>query len=170
MESVPDDPERLRIFILQATYGQAMLSAHALERKVASLLVAKLQEKRAKGVELDLAIEKINRLTFGPLIERFVAEFAVDDELQEELDNMLYFRNELTHRISDMVLRKGAKVDWQERLLKELVEIDSYFRETSGMLNKYVDQWLEGVGLSRRKLVEIAFKLYPGFSPGGVRG
>ena len=83
---------------------------------------------------------------------------------------MLYFRNKLTHRISEMVLRKGSKADWQERLLRELVEIDSYFRETSGMLNKHVDCWLEKVGLSRKKLVEIAFKLYPDFSSSEVRG
>lgn len=152
------------IVIVEAAYGRALLSAHALERGVGSLLITNLGRSKLSGLALDEAIEKIKRLTLGPLIERFIQEFKVNDALEEELDNMLYFRNELAHRISDMVLTKAAERGWRRRLARELLEISSYFREAVNMLDEYVDAYLHSIGVPRERLMEIGCMLYPGIA------
>lgn len=45
-------------------------------------------------------IEWLDRLTLGKFISEFTSRLSPSEYPAEELDNMLFFRNELTHRIS----------------------------------------------------------------------
>jgi len=143
-----------------------MLSAHALELKLTTLLVLRLDAVDISERQLEAKTAQIKRLPLGPLIKRFIAEYRVEDELCEELDNMLYFRNELAHRISDSVLGEALDPGLRYRLVTELLEIQSYFQEKSAMLKPYVDEWLHANGLTRQKLVSIGMTVYKGLESG----
>ena len=86
--------------------------------------------------------------------------------LQEELDNMLYFRNSLAHRISETVLGEALDPGWCLRVVTELSDIESYFRETNGLLECYVDEWLHANGYKKEKLFSIGKAIYKGLGSG----
>lgn len=158
--------EPLPQVLVDAAYGRAMLSAHALERKLRTLLLIHFGEVRLNNNRRTAATEQIQRLTMGPLIEQFITAYKVEEHLQEELDNMLFFRNELAHRISDTILGKALEPDWRRRLVTELLEIESYFRETNQSLEHYIDEWLEANGFSKQQIISIGMGVYKGLAGG----
>lgn len=152
--------------VVYAAYGQAMLSAHALERKLCTLLMTRCVEPKSDENHFDKQMAEIKRLPLGRLIERFIEGFSVEGELQEELDNMLYFRNELAHRIAEMLLRKALDPGWHNRLVTELLEIESCFRETNARLECYLDEWLNANGYKKELLVSMGKAIYKGLVSG----
>lgn len=158
------DSERFAQVAVEAAYGRAVMAAHSLERNLGFLLMTRIVGSERRDVELQL--NQIKRLPLGLLISRFVEEFGVGEGLQEELDNMLYFRNELVHRISDKTLCKALDSDWRHRLAQDLIEIEGYFRETNVLLEPYIDSWLSAHDLTRSQLLSIGTEIYKGLARG----
>ena len=127
METLEDFDFRTRQFLIWAVHGRAMMGAHRLEKKLSLLLVQRAIDTCPSNDSLEQAIEAIYRLTLGPLINRFLTEFSASENLAEELDNMLFFRNELTHRISDMALNAADRhTQWTSRLIEEIENIPTF--------------------------------------------
>jgi hypothetical protein len=147
----------LKMHLIYAAYGRAMMRAHSLEMKLSTILMGhSIKNKRIP------APMKIKQMTFGLLVKTFIQEFRPSDYLEEELDNMVYFRNELAHRISDIVFNAiGGKGEWHEKIIIELSEIESYFAETDELLSPYFQECYEITNTSKETLLNIAQAIYP---------
>ena len=141
------------------------MAAHSLERRLGALLVARICERALSQSDHATAMATHNRLPLGVLIERFIQEYVPPEDLVEELDNMLYFRNELTHRVSEQVVAACRTAKWEETFIAEMFEITTYFRETNDALRPYTTEWFLKNGLCESEVIEKAITLYP-----GVRG
>ena len=161
MLDLEDMDPHTRLWLVYAAYGQAMLNAHQLEKKLSSLLIAREAETSYNAEQHKQIFEEIDRLTLGSLVKRFLIEFSPSEEITEELDNMLYFRNELTHRISDMFLNANHHPQWESRLIEEIQNISTYFSETRALLDPYSKAYLDRAGLTPERLVTIGKALYP---------
>ncbi len=148
----------IELYALEAAYGRAVLAAYSLEQTLYVLLVIRLPKAVVsnKRETFDHEQKKLQKLTLGRLVERVIAEFEIHDHWQEELDNMVYFRNRLVHSIAvditTSVLRHGNK----QRIVEELEEIRSYFIETNREMRKILFACLEPNGLTEEKVNEIA--------------
>lgn len=165
MKAVRDFSPAERMYAVYASYGKAMMAAHSLERCLAVLMIIHVTDRIQLGPERTKAIERIDKLPLGPLIESFCGAYAHTDDLAEELSNMLFFRNELAHRISDTILGATAEREWEDRVIQELTECTAMFRETRSLLEPYSAQWCEKHGINLKQLMEKAFNLYPGILP-----
>lgn len=152
----------LQLLLVHAAYGRAMISAHDLEMQLSAILMCHLIEN-----EVDLSVEQIRRMTLGQLVRKFTSELKPSSALEEELDNMVYFRNELAHRASAIITRAATHEEWHERAITELGEIESYFLETKLLLSPYFEKCYEITKISKDKIYEIASSLYPGIKVGG---
>ena len=162
MEKLEDFDFRARQILIWAVYGRAMMGAHRLEKKLSLLLVERATDTCPSSDLREQAIKAIDRLTLGPLIDRFLTEFAPSENLVEELDNMLYFRNKLTHRISDMVLNAANRqTQWTSRLVEEIENISTYFSETCALLEPYSKEWMDGKGITQERLDKVWARLFP---------
>lgn len=151
-----------RMILVHAAYGRAMLYAHSLEKRLSSLLICQVVATSQSKWEQDEAIAEIERLPLGILIKRFVTEYSPTETLRDELDNMLFFRNELAHRISAAVLSAAFKTDWEESVIEEMHQITEYFLETIALLKPYSQEWLSKFGWTNEELLEIGYAVYPG--------
>ena len=155
-----------RMYAVYAAYGKAMMVAHSLERQLATLLIVYVTEKTAPGPQREEELGRIGRITMGQLISRFTVAYSPSEELQEELDNMLFFRNELAHRIVDSVVSATMEKEWEGKLIQELSEWTEMFRETTKLLEPYSEAWFRKQGIDRNKLLQNILSIYPGV---GVR-
>ena len=162
MERIRDLPPATRMYAVFAAYGKAMMSAHTLERRLAGLIIASVTDTSLPGAEKTTEIERVGRLTLGQLIKEFNASHSPQEELAEELDNMLFFRNELAHRIADTILAAAVEREWEEHIVQELTEYASMFSETSELLRPYTDAWFANHSIDQHKILEAVLKLYPG--------
>jgi hypothetical protein len=164
MERIRDLLPATRMYAVYAAYGKAMMSAHALERHLAAILVTHISDTTAPGQDRTAAIERLDRMTFGQLIKEFVSTHSPAEKLMEELDNMLYFRNDLAHRMADTVLAAAMAHEWEERLIERLTEWDLMFRETNDLLRPFTNRWIEKHNINYDKVFSAVLKLYPGIT------
>ena len=164
MESFSQLNSAERIIAVHAAYGKAMIAAHSLELRIAAILFARAEEDVKIGKSVDSGA--IDRLTLGQLINRFLLEFSPPEELAKELDDMLYFRNELAHRISKTILSAAQRKHWEEKVVSELYEISSYFAEASHSLQPFIDAFLSKHGLTLEPLLDRLLVNYPGIRQG----
>lgn len=75
---------------------------------------------------------------------------------------MVYFRNELAHRASEIIARAATYSEWHERAINEFSEIESFFLETKLLLSPYSEKCYEITKVSKEKVYEIAYSMYPG--------
>jgi hypothetical protein len=151
-----------RLFLVQAAYGKAMLQAHGFERTLATLLICHATFSRDRRKPLDARIAGVKRLPLGPLIDEFVDAFSPDQNLIGELSNLLFFRNELAHRISDTILGAATQSDWEQQVVRELEEIRSYFVDVRPFLEAYMEAFRFKIGITEEQMLELARKVYPG--------
>jgi hypothetical protein len=149
------------MLVVEAAYGKAMLRAHGLERTLATLLICKATISNRQRAEQDAAIVRIKRLPLGLLIERFETEFSPSEELTEELSNLLYFRNELTHRISDTICNAAMKAHWHEKVTTELNEISGYFADCRPLLQPHMAACQAELGLTDERIEELVLATFP---------
>lgn len=115
------------------------------------------------AIEGNYAIPKsIKRMPLGALVKEFVAKYAPGDEIEEELDNMVFFRNELAHRIQETIVHATRDTNWQERLIEELGTIESFFNDTEVLLQSYENRVYAALKVSKGALQHIAERIYPG--------
>ncbi|MDO9014738.1 MAG: hypothetical protein Q7U84_08190 [Polynucleobacter sp.] len=156
-----------RYFLVQAAYGKAMLHAHGLERLLGTLLICRATFSLECKTTLDFRITKVKRLPLGKLIEEFVEAFSPGEELIEELGNLLFFRNELAHRVSDIIIDATTQSNWEEDVVKELEDIHSYFVDFKPLLQPYLNTFQAKVGVTEVQMLELIRKVYPGAAGGG---
>jgi len=142
--------------VLDAAYGRAMLEAHSLELCLANLLVLRLVDDGFSDEKYKSEYAKIKKKTMGKLISKVVEKYEISDYWQEELDNCLFFRNRLTHQISDDIVSSHINGDEENKLITELEEIKGYFIETKLELDKLVDYWLD---IDRSIIHDVAMSL-----------
>lgn len=164
MERIRDLPPATRMYAVYAAYGKAMMSAHAVERKLAAILLAHYTDTIAPGLTRDTSIQHLDRMTFGQLIKEFVATHGPSDDLAEELDNMLFLRNDLAHRIADTILRATMVREWEEGLITKLMEWDLMFRDASDLLKPFSDRWIQKHDINYDNMLSAVLNLYPGIS------
>jgi hypothetical protein len=150
------------MYAVYAAYGKAMMAAHSLERQIATLLIVHVTEKTVPGLQREEEIDRIGKITMGQLISRFKLAYSPSDELQEELDNMLFFRNELAHRIVDTVLHATMQREWEGELIQELSEWTEMFHATKMLLEPYSEDWFRKHGIDQSKLLQGFLSIYPG--------
>lgn len=152
----------LQLVLVHAAYGRAMISAHDLEMQLSAILMCHLI-----GNEVDLTAEQIKRMTLGQLVKKFTNELKPSNVLEEELENMVYFRNELAHRASEIIACAATHIEWHERAIAEFGEIESYFLEAKLLLLPYFEKCYEITKVSKERIYEIARSMYPGIKVGG---
>lgn len=147
--------KKFELTLVHAAYGRAMLAANALESKLCLFLMC-------HAVEGDYAIpNSIKRMTLGALVNEFVARYAPGEEIEEELDNMVFFRNELAHRIQETIIYATTDMDWPQRVIEELGTVESYFKDTETLLQPYEERAYSTLKVSKATLQNIAQRLYP---------
>jgi len=139
-----------------------MLQAHGLEITLGTLLICHATFSPDLRTSRDAKIAQVRRLTLGALIEQFVKVFSPEQNLIEELDNLLFFRNELAHRISDTIVSAATRVNWEQRVLTELEEIRSYFVDVKPLFEPYMEAFRAQIGITEEQMLELARKAYPG--------
>lgn len=102
-------------------------------------------------------------MTLGSLVDVFVHCFSPPEDHVEELDNMIYCRNELAHRISNFIISKASSSEWHDGIIRELGEIESFFEEINELLSPYIEACYKKLNLSEEKINEIAFSMHPHF-------
>lgn len=147
-----------------------MLRAHGLERRLATLLICHATLAGDRKASLDSEIDKIKKLPLGLLINKFAETFSPCEDLIEELDNLLFFRNELVHRISDTIIHAAMQVEWEKKVITELIEIRSYFSDAEPLLRPYMEVFNQSFGVSKEKKQEIMHKVYPGIASSIANG
>lgn len=152
----------LQMVFVHAAYGRSMMAAHRLEQSLLVILSCYPDNFPEK-----YTAEKIGKMTLGSLVNVFVNCFSPPEELVEELENMIYFRNELAHRISNFIISKTSSIEWHDGIMRELGEIESFFEETNELLSPYVEACYKKLNLSKEKINEIAFSIYPHFRKNG---
>ena len=75
---------------------------------------------------------------------------------------MVFFRNELAHRIQEMIVRSTVEVSWTGRVIEELGTIESYFSDTAVLLKPYEDRVYSTLNVSKATLHSVAQRLFPG--------
>ena len=148
---------------IYAAYGRAMLAAHSLELRLAALLITRLVGDNLPIQQVQTAQAKIEKLTMGQLIKRFLQEFKPSEDIKEELNHMLHLRNELAHRIAKLILHSAQAPNWEAQLNAELAELTTYFGETREALQPYINDWINKHGVSNAELLNRGLTLYPGF-------
>lgn len=151
----------LKMVFVYAAYGKSMMNAHKLELQLLAILSfysEKLPEK--------CTAESMNKMTFGALVNLFAKCLNPPERLIDELDNMVYFRNELAHRISNLMILGAKSYEWHETVIAELNEIDSYFKETIEMLSPYIKECYKKMNLTEEKINEMAFVVNPHLQKG----
>ena len=156
-ESLSD--KDVELTMLHACYGKAVLSAHLLEMRLALFLECHAVEHGYRAPH-----DAIQKMTLGVLVNEFIDKYDPSETLVEELDNMVFFRNELAHRISNMIFRRAAGADWHERIIQELIHIDGFFRDTIALLSPYTDNCHRILGVTELQLRRIASRVYPGLA------
>ena len=157
MEEIAFTAEKLQMLLVHAAYGRAMMAAHGMEMRLTVFLMCHAIENN-----YPIALDSIKKMTFGVLVREFVKKYKPSEYLEEELDNMVFFRNDLAHRISDTLTRAAAKDDWCDRVIRELTEIEGYFRETDELLNPYMERCHRITKTTYADLRRIAERIYPG--------
>lgn len=160
--SLEDLSRHERLLVVHAAYGRAMLDAHSLELTLCTLLFVRAAIQEHSESERQNDQSRLERLTLGELMREFNAAYSPSENIQEELDNMLYFRNELTHRISQMILLAATRCEWEARMIEELSEISQMFRETKALLEPFIEDCWKRLGCSDEKMREVMYRLYPG--------
>lgn len=153
MEEVSDLSPAAKKTVIFAAYGLAMLRAHALERRLASLLFAKTGS------------EGIHKLALGALVNQFIAMFVPHKDIAESLRNLVAVRNSLTHRVSDKMLAAAKEKDWEPQLLSDLTSISSTFKDVTDILEPYINGWFTENGHDREKALRDYAARYPGIEP-----
>jgi hypothetical protein len=77
---------------------------------------------------------------------------------------MVFFRNNLAHRISETIISAAVHENWSERVVDELVEIANFFRETINLLEPYMERSYRAMNASEEDLLKIVNRLYPGLT------
>lgn len=149
----------VQLTMLHACYGKAVLSAHMLEMRLSLFMECHAVEHGYRA-----SPEAIKRMTLGMLVNEFIEKHDPPDSLAEELDNMVFFRNDLAHRISSMIFSRAADADWHDKIIQELIDIDSFFKETIALLNPYMENCYRVLGVTNSQLHSIAGRVYPGLS------
>lgn len=157
MEELELTAKKLQLMLVHAAYGRAMMKAHQLEMHLSTLLLCHAIKHKLPG---DLS--SIKRMTLGALSRGFVEKYNPSDEVAEEIDNMVFFRNELAHRISESIVRAAMDESWHERFVEELGEIEGMFADTINLLDPYMEQCYRSMGVTRDDLLTIAKKVYVG--------
>ena len=162
MEDLGFSAKQLQGILVDAAYGRAMRMAHLLESRLVTFLMY-------HAVENNYRIDRvrIKKMTLGVLSKEFIAKFNPSEQIEEELDNMVLFRNELAHRISDTIVTAAIHEDWPERVVQELTEITSYFQDTLDLLEPYVEKGYRVLNASEEDLLRVVGKLYPGLKVDG---
>lgn len=151
-----------RLCAVFAAYGRAMLDAHGLELRLATLLSVQIYLTGGSQDEQSKAVTRIEQQPMGSLIRNFITYYRPSDALMEELDNMLYFRNELVHRISNMILLAATKENWETPLINELIEISEMFNNTQKLLEPFMAEYRSKVGMPEEAMLDLGRRLYPG--------
>ncbi len=146
-------------YAIEAAYGRAVLAAHRLETTLYTLLSVHFSEVSGSNKVLCQEREKLSKMTLGNLVERVISEFHISEYWQEELDNMLYFRNRLVHQIatdlSSSFLRHGSK----QRIVEELERIRSYFVETDEEMERMLFDCLAAKGITKEKIDKVVTQI-----------
>lgn len=161
MQSLCELSPHERMLLVHAAYGKAMLRVHSIELTLATLLICQVIFSTDKGGQRESEISKIRRLPLGLLTARFVAEFSPSEALEEELSNTVFFRNELAHRISDTIISAALQENWEEKVIVELNDICGYFSDSIALLRPYKTKFVEMLGLTDKKLLDIVYAVYP---------
>jgi hypothetical protein len=151
-----------RLLLVHAAYGRSMLAAHRLELTLGTLLVCQTTLEIEPGTKRRSEIDRIGRLTLGQLIKLFISKFSPNEDLQQELSNTLFFRNELVHRISETILNATRSIEWEEVVITEMNAIIGYFADSSKLLEPYITEWKLKVGLTDELFAELVSAAYPG--------
>ncbi len=155
-QATPPDKE-VQLLMLHATYGKALLTSHQVERRLALLV-----QCHAISHGYSVPLEAIKKMTLGMLAAEFIKKYDPSDSLVEELDAMVFFRNELAHRISDMIVCRAATKDWHDKIVRQLIDIDIDFRNTNRLLTPYIENCYHVLGVTEQQLGDIARRVFPG--------
>lgn len=151
-----------RLYGVFAAYGRAMLTAHGLELRLTTLLSIRIVLDGGAENEQRRALAKIEQQPMGGLVRDFIAIFEPSEDVMEELGNMLYFRNELSHRISKMMLLSASKGDWEAPLILKLEEMSQMFIDTERLLEPFMVEYRSKIGVPEETIEELGRRFYPG--------
>jgi hypothetical protein len=153
--------ERLQKFVLHAAYGKAMLAAHKLERSlILHIFVETMKSNRSKKISTaSHYFDRLNKLTLGSLIREATIKCTFSEEEADEWDNLLYFRNHLTHGISELITDSFFRHGDTEKVAEELDEIESYFHEMQEKLDSSIFEGFGALGMPKHKILEVVNEL-----------
>ncbi|MGN6739603.1 hypothetical protein [Dyella sp.] len=157
MEELELTAKKLQLMLVHAAYGRAMMKAHQLEMHLSTLLLCHAIENK-----LPSGPDHIKRMTLGTLAREFVEKYGPSDYVAEEIDNMVFFRNELAHRISEHIVRATTDEEWHEKFIEELGEVEDMFVDTIKLLGPYMEQCYRFMGATHDDLLAIVNKVYIG--------
>lgn len=153
-----------RLYAVFAAYGRAMLDAHGLELRLATLLSVRVILAGGTEDEQSRTLARIEQQPMGCLIRDFIATYEPSEEIMEELDNMLHFRNELAHRVSRMILFASTNKDWESHLITRLTEMSEMFSDTEKLIEPFMAEYRNKVGVPEATMHELAQRFYLGVS------
>lgn len=154
--------ETFRMLLMHASYGRAMLAAHHLELRLSLFLLCNAIERDELTTR-----DSFKRLTMGGLVAEFVKRFSPGEELREALDNMVFFRNELAHRISDTICDAAKDTGWREKVTKEMMEIEQIFSGINALLDPYMERCHRITKTTDADLKRITELVFPGIRIAG---
>lgn len=157
-ETMLTSNKALDMYSVHAAYGSAMLTAHSLELSFKTLLKFFVIDKNEKQ-ETKSKLQKIEKMTLGMLIAELCKHIDFGDYWEDEFDNCLFFRNQLTHNIADDIISASISSGNNEKFINNLAEIKSYFIEAQSYVDKKSFELLDKQGISKKQF-EIILENY----------
>lgn len=154
------DKQYFESIALHATYGQAVLAAHALERTLISvILINTIDLKNIEKICAGKEIKRLKKLTLRNLIREVTQCIELSEYWREELDNMLFFRNLIVHEISDLIINGLLDKKSKYEISEKITEIKSYFTETNEYFSNLIYMWLEENGFNKELVIQTIKKV-----------
>lgn len=121
---------------IEAAYGSAVLTSHALERRLVLHISIWERLKNGKPEAFTTMYQSLLKKPFGEIMRIGKANGAIPEDVYETLENARVLRNHLIHEISDsLVLRAFTKKESSE-VVTELLEIADDFMGISDEISK----------------------------------
>ncbi|MEE9215198.1 MAG: hypothetical protein V3U54_10470 [Thermodesulfobacteriota bacterium] len=142
MKNTGFDYSRLGYKEMFANYGLVSLKAQAIEKSLATLIIAinHIGNYKINPLKFRAILNQEDKRTMGKLIQDLRQKMSIPSDLEKELDEVLGKRNYLIHHFFTSKGLDIGKTNQIPLMNKEIIEIGNRFQATIKKLDEVMEQ------------------------------
>jgi len=153
------DAENEEIKEVYARYGLAMYEAQCVEKALAILLASRYEPQNIHRYAYDERLNGNLNLTYGRLVEKFVALATEESELGETLRQTVEPRNWLAHRYFWDRVVEFQNHEGRIKMITELQELVDLFEKMDDRISQLTEDWMKEKGVSEEDIFAFTEKM-----------